>query len=120
MIRAGALSDFQPSELAVALFFAGAVMIGSGFALSASALDRPALVHEIDSGEARPVRVIPVLDLDAPLLKLGGKRDQARLPDRWVKQAPKTRVEQKAFVSTQAGKTADDIPPVDVKIADAG
>jgi hypothetical protein len=120
MIRAGALSDFHPSELATALFFACAVMVGSGFALSASALDRPAAVHEIDSGEARPVRVIPVLDLDAPMLKLGGKRDRAKLPDRWVKQAPKTRVEQKAFVSTQAGKTADDIPPVDVKIADAG
>jgi hypothetical protein len=120
MIRADALSDFQPSELATALFFAFAVMIGSGFALSASALDRPAAVPEIDSGQARPVRVIPVLDLDAPMLKLGGKRDRAKLPDRWVKQAPKTRVEQKAFVSTQAGKTADDIPPVDVKIADAG
>ena len=38
MIRAGALSDFQPSELAVAVFFAFAVMVGSGFALSASAL----------------------------------------------------------------------------------
>ena len=35
MIRAGALSDFQPIELAVAVFFAFAVMVGSGFALSA-------------------------------------------------------------------------------------
>lgn len=120
MNRAGALSDFQPFELAVAVFFASAVMVGSGFALSASALDRPAAVHEIDSGQARPVRVIPVLDLDAPLLKLGGKRDQSKLPDRWVKQAPKPRVEEKTFVSSQAGKTADDIPPPEVKIADAG
>ncbi len=110
MNRAGALSDFQPIEIAVALFFAFAVMVGSGFALSASALDRPAAVPEIDSGQAKPVRVIPVLDLDAPLLKLGGKRDQMKLPDRWVKQAPKPRVEQKAFVSSQAGKTAEDIP----------
>lgn len=120
MIRRGALEDFQPTEFAVAVFFASAVMLGAGFALSASALDRPAVVPEINHGQAIPVRVVPVLDLDAPMLKLGGKRDHAKLPDRWVKQAPKARVEQKAFVSSQAGKTADDIPPPEVKIADAG
>ena len=76
MNRAGALSDFKPIELAVAVFFAFAVMAGSAIALSSSALDRPAVVPEIDSGQAKPVRVIPVLDLDAPMLKLGGKRDQ--------------------------------------------
>jgi hypothetical protein len=61
-----------------------------------------------------------VLDLDAPLLKLGGKRDPTKLPDRWVRQKQKPRVEQKSFVSTNAGKTEHDIPPPDVHVADAG
>ena len=42
MNRAGALSDFKPIELAVAVFFAFAVMAGSAIALSSSALERPA------------------------------------------------------------------------------
>jgi hypothetical protein len=117
---AGALSDFRPSELAVALFFAFAALTGAAFALSASALDRPAAVSEIDRGHAFPVKVVPVLDLDSPLLKLGGQRDRLKLPDRWVKQAPKPRVEQKSFVSAKAGKTEKDAPPRDVKMADAG
>jgi TonB C terminal len=102
------------------VFFAATVILGAGFALSATALDRPAAAPEIDRGRDVPVKIVPVLDLDAPLLKLGGKRDQTKLPDRWVKQAPKPRVEQKAFVSNQAGKTADDAPPPEVKVADAG
>src|SRR4029077_2023780 len=104
----------------VSAFFALAVLTGAGFALSASALDRPAAMPEIDRGTAIPVRVTPVLDLDAPLLKLGGHRDKLKLPDRWVKQAPKPRVEEKSFASTKAGKTEQDIPRPDVPTADAG
>ena len=113
----GALSDFRASDLGVSVIFAVAVLVGAGFALSASALERPAVVPEIDRGAALPVRVTPVLDLDAPLLKLGGKKDSFKLPDRWVRQAPKPRVEQRAFVSTKAGKTEHDIPPAEEKLA---
>jgi hypothetical protein len=120
MSTAAALSDFRASELVVASFFSLAVLTGAGFALSATALDRPAAAPEIDKGTAVPVRVIPVLDLDAPLLKLGGKRDKLKLPDRWVRQAPKPRVEEKSFVSTKAGKTEQDIPRREVAVADAG
>lgn len=112
--------DFHPGEIALAVALAVAVQAAAVVALQASNLDKSALMPEIDKGASVPVRVTPVLDLDAPLLKLGGKRDKMKLPDRWVRQTPKQRVEEKAFVSPKAGKTEQDIPPPDVKIADAG
>lgn len=112
--------DFHPGEIALAVALAVAVQAAAVVALQASNLDKSALMPEIDKGAAFPVRVTPVLDLDAPLLKLGGKRDKMKLPDRWVRQTPKQRVEEKAFVSPKAGKTEQDIPQPDVKIADAG
>jgi hypothetical protein len=112
--------DFQRVEIAASMFFASCVLAGAFFALKAAALERHAVAPRIDEGAAIPVRIVPVLDLDAPLLKLGGERDPAKLPDRSVKQAPKPRVEQRAFASPKAGKTEQDIPPPDVKIAGAG
>jgi hypothetical protein len=119
MNAAGALGDFRASEVAVSVLVSLAVLVGAAGALSVVALDRPAAVREIDHGTAMPVRITPVLDLDTPLLKLGGKRDTARLPDRWARQAPRPRVEQRSFVSTKAGKTVDDAPPPEVKMAEA-
>ncbi len=119
-MTSGRASDFRPLEIAIAVAFALAVECTAALALSASALDRPAMVPEIDKGQAVPVKVIPVLDLDSPLLKLGGKRDKYKLPDRWVRQAPVARVEEKVFASTKAGKNAKDIPAPDKRIADAG
>ncbi|MFT3773854.1 MAG: energy transducer TonB [Minicystis sp.] len=114
----GALSDFRASEVAASIVIGAAVLLGTGFALSRAALDRPAAAPEIDKGTAVPVKVIPVIDLDTPLLKLGGKRDLTKLPDRWVKQTPKPRAEQKAHVSSKAGKSEQDIPPPEVKMAE--
>jgi hypothetical protein len=114
-----ALSDFRTSDVFASAIVAGAVLAGAGFALSLADIDRPATATEIDRGAAMPIRVTPVLDLDAPLLKLGGKRETFKLPDRWVKPAPKARVEQRAFVSTKAGKTEHDAPPPEVKMAAA-
>ncbi len=116
----GLLGDFLPSEVGIAVAAAICVLAGAGLALRVSALDRPAEVPAIDKGSAIPVRITPVLDLDAPLLKLGGERDRAKLPDRWVRQKPVPRVEERAVVSTKAGKTEQDIPRPDMKIVDAG
>jgi hypothetical protein len=115
-----ALSDFRASDWAVSVILSCAVLAGAGLALRAASLERPAAAPEIDHGNATPVKVVPVLDLDAPLLKLGGKRDNFKLPDRWVKQAPKPRVEQRTFVSPKAGKTEHDIPAPEVKKAELG
>jgi hypothetical protein len=116
----GPLGDFRPGEVVLSFVVAFGVFAAAAIALRVSALDRPAVASEIDKGIAVPVKVIPMLDMDTPLLKLGGKRDPMKLPDRWVRQTPKPRVEQKAHVSTKAGKTEADIPPPDVKVADAG
>jgi hypothetical protein len=111
--------DFLPRELAIAIAIAAVAQGGAILALRASSIHKPAAAPAIEKGSATPVKIVPVLDLDAPLLKLGGKRDPQKLPDRWVKQAPKARVEEKAFVSTKAGKTEADIPPPEVAVAEA-
>ncbi|WP_437877099.1 TonB C-terminal domain-containing protein [Sorangium sp. So ce513] len=113
-------SDFRPRDIAIAIAVAVAVQAGAAVAISMADLSATAAAPEIDKGPSVPVKVIPVLDMDTPLLKLGGKRDRMKLPDRWVRQAPKPRVEQKAFVSPTAGKTEKDIPPPEIKVADAG
>ncbi|WP_437600655.1 TonB C-terminal domain-containing protein [Sorangium sp. So ce590] len=113
-------SDFRPRDVALAFAVAMGVQAGAAVAVSLADLAVPAAVPEIEKGPSVPVKVTPVLDMDTPLLKLGGKRDKMKLPDRWVRQTPKPRVEQKAFVSPDAGKTEKDIPPPEVKVADAG
>jgi len=106
--------DFRASEWAIAIAAAGAVMAGATLALRVAALDRPAAAPEIDRGIAVPVRVTPVLDLDAPLLKLGGKRDTLKLPERWVPKKPVSRAPQKTIAH-------DPEPPIlAAPAADAG
>lgn len=112
-------SDFRPLDIALAVLVGVAIQAGAAVAISMANLSATADVPEIEKANV-PVRVIPVLDTEAPLLKLGGKKVQYKLPDRWVRQAPKPRVEQKAFVSPKAGKEEKDIPPPEVKVADAG
>jgi len=77
---------------------------------------------------AIPISVKPVLD-DLPLLKLGGKKVKAKLPDMWKKQPPVQRFEAASAPSPKAAKTPDAItsaplakldasaPPPDAEIA---
>lgn len=120
MSQPSALADFQPGEIALSLMVALGVLGGAAFALSASALEMKADAPQIDKGMSVPVKIVPMLDPEAPLLKLGGKRDRMKLPDRWVRQTPKPRVEQQTFVSPKASKSVEDIPDKHVKMADAG
>lgn len=119
-VGAQTVRDFEPHEIALAALSGLLALVAMIVVLRYANVSRPAALPEVDKGSATPVRVVPVLDLDSPLLKLGGKRNKAKLPDRWVRQTPKPRVEEKAFVSPKAGKTIDDIPAPEVKIADAG
>jgi hypothetical protein len=120
MTSAPLAGNYRPREIAMAVTFALLVQAGAAVALQASRLDRSAAVPDIDRDLAIPVKIVPILDPDAPLLKLGGKRNSAKLPDRWLKPKVVERVEEKAFVSTKAEKTVDKIPSKDVPIADAG
>jgi outer membrane biosynthesis protein TonB len=109
--------DYQPLEVASGALAAIIVLFGTYLAFELTKMTF-AKAPEADIGAERAVRVIPMLDLDAPLLKLGGKKP--KLPDAWVKKTPQKLEEKKAFVSTKAEKTEDAIPPEEVKIADAG
>jgi hypothetical protein len=116
-VSASALRDFQGWELAVAILAAVFVQVGAGFALRAANLAQ-ANIGEIDKGGEVPVKVIPVIDLESPLLKLGSKK-RAVLPDMWKIKPPRVHVEEKAFASTKAEKTEEAIPKDDVKMAPA-
>lgn len=65
-----------------------------------------------------PLKVKPVMD-DLPLLKLGGKKVKAKLPDMWKKNPPVQRFEAKSAPSPEAGKTVEDIPDSAVAEKDA-
>jgi len=105
----------------VALFVALSVPVWSSVLIALAALDEHANAPIISPGDATPIRVKPVLDLDSPLLKLGGKKVRAKLPDRWKKPvAPKKIAQRKAHVSTKAADEIEDIPPEDLEVSDAG
>lgn len=112
--------DYRPHELAIAFGVALVVQVGAVIALRVAALDRHAAVREIDPGIAIPIRVKPVVDLDSPLLKLGGKHVKYKLPDMWIRQQPTQRVARRSYASTKAEDSPEAIPPDDVPMADAG
>jgi len=64
---------------------------------------------ETETQREVPIAVRPVVD-DLPLLKLGGKRVRAKLPDMWRKAAPVQRFEESSAPSTKADKTPAAIP----------
>jgi hypothetical protein len=112
--------EFRRGEVAAALAASALVLAASGLALRGAVAARREAVPVTHPDTLVPVRITPVVDLDAPILKLGGKRDPTRLPDRWVRPHATPRVEQKSYVSTKASKDEHDIPPRDVAVADAG
>lgn len=119
--------EYSPLDVALAVVTAAAVLGGSAAVLSAAASRDLGAAPEIDIGVAAPVRVVPVIDLDAPQLKLGGRRAAAKLPSRWVRKpkpkpeaTPKTEPERKAQPSPHASASEKDIPPPDVEVGDAG
>ena len=111
--------EYPPADLLIALGSASLLLVVCAIGLKAAARhDSLPETPEPARAAAAPVKVVPILDLDAPLLKLGGKPDPTKLPDRWVKKGAKARVEQKAQVSTAAEKTVDAIPPPDLPVAE--
>ena len=114
----GLLSEYPPSDILIAFGSASLFLLVCAIGLKASAAERPETASLPDKATEAPVKVIPVIDLEAPLLKLGGKPDPGRLPDRWVKKSAKARVEQKAQVSTAADKTIESIPTPDLPVAE--
>jgi hypothetical protein len=118
-MSAHALSDYRAKDLGLSIGLGVVMLASAAMALRASAVEGHAAIPEIDPGAALPVRVTPVIDVDAPLLKLGGQRDTQKLPDRVVRPVARPRAEQRAYVSSKAGKAAQDAPAPDVKMAPA-
>lgn len=111
--------NYSTAEIIFAIVVAANVQAGAVLLLRLSNLHKPAQVAEIDTGISIPVKVVPVLDLEAPSLKLGGKRDHAKLPDRWLRPKVKRRAKREAFVSTKADKVEEAIPPKEIALAKA-
>jgi hypothetical protein len=110
-------SDYEPWEVASAVLVSVCIQIGAGIMLYVTS-DTVYQAPEIEKpiGET-PVKVTPVLDLDSPLLKLGGKKP--RLPDMWnAPPRPKPAAKsEKAFASTKASEKPEDAPPKDKEVA---
>jgi len=79
--------SFQPSEVLLAGAFA-VIIECALFLLVTTAANRTHITPLVEpEPPSVPIEVKPVLD-DAPMLKLGGKRVKAKLPDMWVKKPP--------------------------------
>ena len=120
--RRGTLwADYPPADVLIAVGSTSLFLLICAIGLKASAASRPLETAEvIEKGAGTPVKIVPILALDAPLLKLGGTPDATKLPDRWVKKSAKARAVEQAHVSTAAEKTVAAIPPPDLPVAKAG
>jgi hypothetical protein len=111
-------TDYRPSEVMVALFVSLGVVVWTVVLLKLSQLALMADAPAIAPSDPVAVKVNPVLDMDSPLLKLGGNV-RVKMPNEW-EQHPDV-VKRRAQVSTKAGQTADDIPDKDdLEVSDAG
>lgn len=115
--------QYRPGELLIAGFVALSVPLWSVFGLLLAKTDKDRLFANaplIVPGGHMSIKIRPVVDMDSPLLKLGGKKVKARLPKRWRKPEPDQKVvKRKAHVSTKA-KASASAPPGDLEISDAG
>ena len=111
---------FEGTEIVAAVALAVGVQVATLGMLSLTRLDREADVAHIEAVAALPVKITPVLDLDTPLLKLGGGHKTLKMPDAWKLPTPQEIAERHAYVSTKAEKKAEAVPPPEVKVADAG
>ena len=110
-------ADFSPLEIGLAALLALAVEAGS---LALLRTRGGPLVHaDISDERTRPmsVAITPVLD-DAPLLKLGSKKDPKKLPDRWIAPRAVERAAPAAFPSPAAALHPAAIPTT--QVPDAG
>jgi hypothetical protein len=110
--RVGSLSApaFSSGEVALAVALAVVIELGM-FVLIAVAGQSGLRLQNKDAvaPEPVPMKVLPVLD-DTPLLKLGGKKVRATLPDLWKKNPPVQRFEEKSAPTPMAVNNPDTLP----------
>jgi hypothetical protein len=110
-------ANFSFAEIGLGLILAVVAEFGGLLLLRTSG--GTALRADISDEKSRPISVsiTPIVD-DAPLLKLGSKRQPGRLPDRWIAPRAVARTTPNAFPSPHAPATPQAIPTV--AVADAG
>jgi len=110
---------FSGGEVALAIALALAMEFGL-FVLIAIAGQSGLTIPSKDPPPPEPVpmKVLPVLD-DAPLLKLGGKKVKAKLPEMWKKNPPVQRFEEKSAPSPMADKNPETLPTSKLAAPDA-
>lgn len=115
----GGTRTFAPGEILIAALLAVIVEIGFFLLLGFAGTSRLHIKSRDKTGpEEVPIAVKPVVD-PLPLLKLGGKKVKAKLPDMWKKQAPVKQYEEKSAPSPDAKKTPDAITSAPLATADA-
>jgi hypothetical protein len=114
-------SDYRSFELLMAACVALSVPIWSAVLLSFSDLSERAKAPQITAGDAVPIKVRPVLDLDVAMLKKGGKNVGYKLPDMWQKKEPQPAqaTKRQAHVSSKAKGDLDSIPDAGLEVSDA-
>ncbi|MBK8251937.1 MAG: TonB C-terminal domain-containing protein [Polyangiaceae bacterium] len=112
--------EYPPADMLIAIGAASLLLLLSaiGVKAAASAEARPIIESQREEAIIVPIQAMTIVDLDTPLLKLGGQPDPTRLPDRFIKKGAKPRVEEKAQPSTKAEKTEEAIVPPDIPLAD--
>jgi hypothetical protein len=101
---------FSSGEVALAVALAFAVEVGLFVLIAVAGQSGTQIVAKDPAPpELVPMKVLPVLD-DAPLLKLGGKKMKAKLPEMWKKNPPIQRLEEKSAPSPMADKDPETLP----------
>jgi hypothetical protein len=113
------IRNFEPHEVALSIAGTAAVLTAF-FTLLIVAGQNTAHVQakEPPTVNEQPMKVLPVLD-DLPLLKLGGKKVRAKLPDMWRKNPPVQRFEAASAPSPKASKSPDSLPDTPLAKRDA-
>jgi hypothetical protein len=111
------VANFLPTEIVLGVVVALLAQVGGLLLLKTGG--GSGMRADISDERARPmsVAITPVLD-DAPLLKLGTKKQPGKLPDRWIAPRAVERTTPAAFPSPRAAPVPQAIPTVGV--ADAG
>jgi hypothetical protein len=110
--------DFRPVEMAVAAAVAVPMPFVAALGLAMSPPAKGPDMPEIDRGAAVPMRVKPVLDLEAPMVKLGGGKVKAKMPSQWADPVP-TPQPHRAHPSPHAKDDVRDAPPKATAVASA-
>jgi hypothetical protein len=117
LTEAAKVANYSPAEIALGVLVACLAQLGGLLLLRTGGGTR--MMADISDERARPmsVAITPVVD-DAPLLKLGTKKQPGKLPDRWIAPRAVERTTPAAFPSPHATAAPHAIPTV--AVADAG